>query len=134
MVKGWSGTSLRLDFFIYKVCRRQPNPLPVYADVDSRYQQFMRSPEKSAAIYALQAELDWSPQDGVNHVSAYIHEDFPLNTYQWQLFRCLLGQLNEEVAAAGTLSFTRRGGSDRIGSRMGVLLRRHAARGGRHDG
>jgi hypothetical protein len=37
----------------------------------------------------------------VTAISAYIDEDFELNTYQWSLFEGIVERLNEEVEAAG---------------------------------
>lgn len=72
-----------------------------YPSVDSRYRKFRYRKEKKEEIYSKQAELSWSPQHGVNHVSAYIHDNFETNTYQWQLFESIIGKLKEEVENAG---------------------------------
>ena len=37
----------------------------------------------------------------VTAISAYIDEDFELNTYQWSLFEGIVERLNEKVEAAG---------------------------------
>jgi hypothetical protein len=53
-------------------------------------------------IYDLQPKLTWSPERGVNHVSAFIHEDFESNAYQWRLLTAILSRLKteaEEVSA-----------------------------------
>ena len=50
---------------------------------------------------AKQVRLGWSPQRGVNHVSAYIHEDCEINRYQWQLLERILDRFNDDVKAIG---------------------------------
>ena len=69
--------------------------------VDPRYKKFRYREEKKEEIYSKQSKLSWSPQHGVNHASAYIHEDFETNTYQWRLFAAILTRLREEVENAG---------------------------------
>jgi len=71
-----------------------------FPDVDPRYKQFMIGREKPAEIYRGQDPLSWAPQSGINHVSAYIRGDYPLNTYQWELFERILVRLRGEVEAA----------------------------------
>lgn len=74
--------------------------------VDPRYLEFRRykdpadSPkDKLRAVREARPRLNWSPQLGVNFVSAYIHEEFELNTYQWVLLERILGFLKREVEA-----------------------------------
>jgi hypothetical protein len=57
--------------------------------------------ERSIEIYKCQDTLSWAPQMGINHVSAYIHEDFPDNSYQWRLFEHLVIQLRDDVEKGG---------------------------------
>ncbi len=73
--------------------------------VDPRYllySQFLSQEiglKRTAQLRQHQAELDWSPQNGVNNVSAYIAEDFELNRYAWQLLEAILLDLKREVEA-----------------------------------
>jgi lysophospholipase L1-like esterase len=90
-----------LDYVRFRLGRITAQPPPWYADVDPRYQMFLRAAERSNELYALGDSLTWSPQDGVNHVSAYIHEPFPLNSYQWSLCEEMLRRLSTETAAQG---------------------------------
>jgi len=90
-----------LDLLRLKLGRIREAPPPVNPGADSRYQMFMRQREDSQELYELQPALSWSPQEGVNHVSAYIHEAFPLNTYQWTLLEKILQRLRNETAAQG---------------------------------
>jgi len=93
--------SYLLDYVRFRLSRMKEQPPPVYPEVDPRYQLFLRERERSEELYRLQDLLTWSPQDGVNHVSAYIHEPFPINTYQWDLFAALLKQLHNETEKQG---------------------------------
>jgi hypothetical protein len=88
-----------LDNLRYWLAGKAGHKLGVYAEVDPRYQLFMRAPEVSSELYDLRPMLSWSPQDGINHVSAYIHEPFPLNTYQWRLFGDILERLQAATKA-----------------------------------
>jgi hypothetical protein len=90
-----------LDNLRYGLCRKRAQALPMYPQVDAKYQLFLRAPEKSKELYELRSQLTWAPQNGVNHVSAYIHEAFPLNSYQWQLLRGILKRLQAETKAVG---------------------------------
>ena len=85
------------------------------AKVDGRYLEYRRFRasrqsflEKVRQLRDERSTLDWSPQNGVNVVSAYIHEDFEINTYQWKLLERILGQFKREV--------------DSIDSRLIVML------------
>jgi lysophospholipase L1-like esterase len=74
--------------------------------VDPRYLLFAAycegdMPEKIAEVAALPSALSWTPQESVNHVSAFIHEDFEMNAYQWRLEEELLARLAREVDAIG---------------------------------
>lgn len=69
--------------------------------VDERYLRFKPSREATWEVSELQPKLSWSPEQGVNHVSAYIHEDFETNSYQWQLFDALVGELQASTQAIG---------------------------------
>ena len=69
--------------------------------VDARYLKFRYWEEKREEIFRQQDRLSWSPQNGVNHASAYIHENFEINTYQWRLFESILAKLKEEVESSG---------------------------------
>ena len=68
--------------------------------VDLRY---LRSGESATLreIYDLQPKLTWSPERSVNHVSAFIHEDFATNAYQWQLLTAILARLKTEAEEEG---------------------------------
>jgi len=68
---------------------------------DPRYRRFHLPSEKRYELWS-ETELSWSPEVGVNQVSAYLHEDFPTNTYQWALFEALLGQLASAVEESGS--------------------------------
>jgi lysophospholipase L1-like esterase len=57
--------------------------------------------ERVQEIYDLQPKLSWSPERGVNYVSAFIHEDFAINAYQWQLFTAILARLKTEADEVG---------------------------------
>jgi len=65
--------------------------------VDERYKQFQFGGSRQREIYDKKDHLTWAPQMGVNAVSAYIHENFSYNTYQWLLFEQLLVKLHHEV-------------------------------------
>lgn len=68
---------------------------------DPRYRRFHLPSEKRYELWS-ETDLSWSPETGVNQVSAYLHEDFATNTYQWALFEALLGQLAISVEASGS--------------------------------
>ena len=72
-----------------------------YPNVDKRYLLYGRRDFSRSDIRSRKTSLGWSPQTGVGPFSAYIHEDFELNTYQWQLMEAIVERLNEEVEAAG---------------------------------
>lgn len=67
-----------------------------FEKVDPRYLMFDFREEKPEEIYRLDQRLSWSPQSGNTHVSAYIHEDFEINSYQWKLFEAILKKLRDE--------------------------------------
>jgi len=68
--------------------------------VDPRYLRFDAKNEKLWEIAPGQRRLSWSPQYGVNRISAWIAEDFEINRYQWSLFARLLDELNRAVRAS----------------------------------
>ncbi|MCH2172981.1 SGNH/GDSL hydrolase family protein [Myxococcota bacterium] len=68
--------------------------------VDPRYLRFDAPSEKPSELWK-GTKLSWSPEEGVNHVSAYIQESFETNTYQWELFQGILGQLEQATRASG---------------------------------
>lgn len=70
------------------------------AAVDPRYRLYDRH-EDVPSITGLGSEIDWSPQNSVTGVSAFIHEDFELNTYQCRLLEAILSQMKTEVEASG---------------------------------
>ena len=72
-----------------------------FQSVDTRYKKFLFWEEKPEEIYKKLSKLSWAPQKGVNHVSAYIHENFEMNTYQWRLFEFILLDLKKEVESSG---------------------------------
>ncbi len=69
--------------------------------VDVRYRTYQFWKEKTKEIYDGQIALSWSPQNSANHVSAYIHDNLEMNTYQWKLFESILVELNKEVENSG---------------------------------
>jgi hypothetical protein len=69
--------------------------------VDARDKKFKYWEEKPEEIYQQKSPLSWSPQMGVNHVSAYIHNEFEINSYQWSLFELILSKLKTEVENTG---------------------------------
>lgn len=69
--------------------------------VDRRYVLFAGGPERAQEIYDLPPKLSWSPERGVNHVSAFIHEDFEINRYQWRLLTEILARLKAEADEVG---------------------------------
>lgn len=73
-----------------------------YRHVDPRYLEFPYERENVDEIYERRDTLSWSPQNGVNRVSAYIHENFERNSYQWQLFEALIAELKAEAAESKT--------------------------------
>jgi len=72
-----------------------------FKSVEGLYRKFRFWEEKPEELYRRQNKLTWSPQNGVNHVSAYIHEDFKINTYQWRLLERILFKLKKEVQSSG---------------------------------
>jgi len=77
------------------------NRIGNFESVDTLYRKFRFWEERPDELYKRQSELSWSPQNGVNHVSAYIHENFEINTYQWRLFEQILLKLKKEVEKSG---------------------------------
>ena len=65
--------------------------------VDKRYLSFDFSAEKPEELYNKQTPLTWAPQLSANHVSAYIHEDFAINNYQWKLLKAILREFKGQV-------------------------------------
>jgi len=76
-----------------------------YPNVDKRYLLFGKRAFNRRDIRNRKTHLDWSPQTDVTPFSAYIHENFALNSYQWQLMEGIVGRLKEEVEAAGAQLF-----------------------------
>jgi len=76
-----------------------------YPNVDKRYLLFGKRAFNRSDIRNRKTNLDWSPQTDVTPFSAYIHEDFALNSYQWQLMEGIVERLKEEVEAAGAQLF-----------------------------
>ncbi len=77
--------------------KKTPTQEKVFLNVDKRYLSFNFSKEKPEELYAKQSPLSWAPQKGVNHVSAYIHEDFEINRYQWRLLKGILKEFKQQV-------------------------------------
>lgn len=79
--------------------------LDSFAHVDPRYRMWniyqQGYQEERLEIFQRQPELTWSPETTVSHASAYIHEDFEINTYQWRLYERLLVELRDQVRADG---------------------------------
>lgn len=100
-------TTAPWQLFIWDLFRYHLTPgyqeEPVRAKtVPPRYKLFGEGADPLSEIARLEPRLSWSPQLGVNHVSAYIHDDFKLNTYQWQLFEAIVTRLRleaEEISA-----------------------------------
>lgn len=59
------------------------------------------SEERLLEVISLHSPLSWAPQEGGNHLSAYVHGDFPDTTYQWGLVEALLGELRDAVRDGG---------------------------------
>lgn len=68
-----------------------------YPNVPAQYRLFPSRKENSEEIYAAKQSLSWSPQEGINHVSAYIKGDARYNQEQWRLFETILIRLKHEV-------------------------------------
>lgn len=79
----------------------EPKGAQKYELVDTRYRITDLRPARENEVVRRAPKLTWSPQDGVNRVSAYISEDFEINTYQWALLESILRRLNEEVERIG---------------------------------
>ncbi len=99
---------LRLGRFL----RSPPGDAPRYDDrfaaVDERYLRFARYQEpeaskleKLAEVEQLKPRLSWSPQEGINHVSAFIGENHEENSYLWRLMEAILSRLDAETRSAG---------------------------------
>jgi hypothetical protein len=76
-----------------------------YQRVDERYrlygQRQLKDRDIRDELFSSKDELTSPIQLDVTAISAYVNEDFELNTYQWQVFEGIVGRLNEEVEAAG---------------------------------
>jgi hypothetical protein len=72
-----------------------------FAGVDPRYQLFAQQPDRGFEIFRKRSDMSWSPQKGVGRLSAYLHEEFELNTYQWQLLEGILGLFRQETDRDG---------------------------------
>ncbi|MDP7037737.1 MAG: SGNH/GDSL hydrolase family protein [Myxococcota bacterium] len=77
--------------------KKKPAQNNSFQNVDKRYLSFNFSKEKPEELYAQKEPLSWAPQNGVNHVSAYIHEDFETNRYQWRLLKGILKEFKAQV-------------------------------------
>lgn len=89
-----------LKYIITTNVKRKPNEYD-FSRVDSKYLGFAGG-GKSGEIHALKKNLSWSPQNGNTRVSAYIHEDFEINSYQWKLLEEILRSFNEDVRSIGS--------------------------------
>ena len=74
--------------------------------VDPRYQQLIVDhadwqSDKMAELVSLKKDLSWSPQTGINHISAFIHEDFKTNSYQWRLLEIILKKITDQANTIG---------------------------------
>jgi hypothetical protein len=67
---------------------------------DPRYLRFRARPDRQQ-IFAGLPRLSWAPQSTVTSVSAYIHEDFETNAYQWRLLEAILAALKRETDGVG---------------------------------
>ncbi len=92
--------SVRWLYLRFQLSYQKPrSPTSSTENVDPRYLHFkFLDPTE---IWELRPRLSWSPQNGVNHVSAYIRENFPNNAYQWRLQEAPLRHLKQEVEAIG---------------------------------
>lgn len=88
-------------FFINRMRPQNEDMILDESRVDKRYLHFLRSREPTSEIFEKRAQLSWSPQLGINHVSAFIKEDFPNNTYQWRLFEHILAEFKNQVESIG---------------------------------
>lgn len=86
-----------IQYAIYQFRQNDQPTQPDSKNVDSRYTHPPDQPDQLEEIYQLQPRLSWSPQKNPNSfVSAYIHDDFEVNTYQWHLYTTLLKELSRE--------------------------------------
>lgn len=97
----WVAQSYLVDFLRQRLASSSAKTQSDVGEADPRYLRFDPFGRRYEDIRALSPRLEWSPQDGINHVSAYIHEDFADNSYQWSLLRALLERLQGEVERAG---------------------------------
>lgn len=98
--KVWSH-SYFFDLFRYHVFGDKEHGKQDFENVPPRYMKFKWWKEKHWEIYRLNPRLSWSPQLGNTLVSAYIHEDFEINSYQWRLFESILRRLHDETLNIG---------------------------------
>ncbi|NIR53076.1 SGNH/GDSL hydrolase family protein [candidate division KSB1 bacterium] len=75
----------------------QSQDLDSYPNVDPRYQKTDFWGKRTDEINNKNGKLSWSPQDGVNHLSAYIDQQFEMNSYGWKLLERILIRLNQEA-------------------------------------
>ena len=84
-----------------RISSNQVNSTGDFKSVNPLYRKFRFWEESPQELYKRQTKLSWSPHKGVNHVSAYIHENFKINTYQWRLLEQILLKLKNEVESSG---------------------------------
>jgi lysophospholipase L1-like esterase len=92
---------LDLVRFLLTSSRNDHPASDTFEDVDPRYQLFQRGWDRTFEIHRRRPDLSWSPQNGVNRLSAYIHGSFELNTYQWRLLEAILALFRQETDRAG---------------------------------
>ncbi|MFC2173954.1 SGNH/GDSL hydrolase family protein, partial [Acidobacteriota bacterium] len=100
--RAWIFQSYFLDLLRYMVLGRPTRShQEISPSVDPRYQKFHHLPEHTEEILSLQPELSWSPQAWPTRISAYVHEDFETNTYQWKLLEALMVRFKSETEKSG---------------------------------
>lgn len=92
----------RLAVFLkYAIESRRERTAAATRGVDPRYTTFAPWAEKPGELRRLNRKLTWSPQNTASQVSAFIHEDFATNTYQWELMDAIVGALKTETEKSG---------------------------------
>jgi lysophospholipase L1-like esterase len=105
---GFRSHLLDLLRFVAATSRAAPPAAEGNAGVDPRYQLFTQPRDRVFEIFRKRSDMSWSPQNGVNRLSAFIHEPFELNTYQWRLLEGILRLFRQET--------------DRDGAALAILL------------
>lgn len=90
-----------LDLLRYVLLKRKSAAPRADRVSDPRYVRDRCWDEKTYQVARLLPELDWSPQNENSPVSAFIHENFEKNSYQWTLLEAILKNFKREVEGAG---------------------------------